>query len=402
MKKAGLWFILMACGFVGISHAATIMHKFVAIDEGKGNLLYVNEYDSTKNWIVPIGKSAPRDMQLIGKNRILIGYDGGYLEFGLDSGKILKTVSGFGGSTSARRLPNGHTLITGVNLAGATGVVIAEVDSANAILNKIVYPGDYCRIMRQTEANTYLIGRDTMIQEGDNTGTFIWKARIAGFSHAWKAVRLPSGNTLISGGYGAFMVEVDKSANIVRKFGDKASVPTAVSPYFYAMFQLLTNGDVVVANWQGHGDGHGASGIQMLEFNATGAIVWQWSKAAIISSLQGVLVLDSLNTNLLYDERNGVMEPLTTTSVSGGVRYGASGLCPYRIVPQSDGICIVPPTENPYSVSILNAAGMSVVRFSRRGTGFVPTTGRINASGVYLVRITDGCREFEQPVRIMR
>jgi hypothetical protein len=45
---------------------------------------------------------------------------------------------------------------------------------------------------------------------------------------------------------------------------------------------------------------------------------------------------------------------------------------------------------------------MSVVRFSRRGTGFVPTTGRINASGVYLVRITDGCREFEQPVRIMR
>lgn len=44
-------------------------------------------------------------------------------------------------------------------------------------------------------------------------------------------------------------------------------------------------------------EGRGAKGIQLLEFNPHGQIVWQWSWAALISSLQGVLVLDGLDTS---------------------------------------------------------------------------------------------------------
>jgi hypothetical protein len=83
-----------------------------------------------------------------------------------------------------------------------------------------------------------------------------------------------------------------------------------VHPFFAAMFQLLPNGNVVMANWQGHGDGHGREGIQLLEFNAAGEIVWSWGQAEQISSLQGVLVLDGLDTSKLHDERNGLMQPL--------------------------------------------------------------------------------------------
>jgi hypothetical protein len=85
-----------------------------------------------------------------------------------------------------------------------------------------------------------------------------------------------------------------------------------VRPFFYAMFQLLPNGHVVLANWQGHGPGFGSSGVQLLEFNATGKIVWQWSEAGMISSLQGVVVLDGLNTGELHDERDGLMKPMST------------------------------------------------------------------------------------------
>jgi len=83
-----------------------------------------------------------------------------------------------------------------------------------------------------------------------------------------------------------------------------------VNPNFAATFQLLSNGNVVLANWQGHGPGNGAKGIQLLEYDRDGKIVWQWSPAALISSLQAVLVLDGLDQSRLHDERAGVMTPV--------------------------------------------------------------------------------------------
>ena len=114
----------------------------------------------------------------------------------------------------------------------------------------------------------------------------------------------------MTAGYGAFVVELDGNGKTIRKFGGKESVPEKVRPFFYAMFQLLPNAHVVLANWQGHGPGFGSSGVQLLEFDAAGEIVWAWSKADLISSLQGVLVLDGLDTGRLHDERNGVMAPV--------------------------------------------------------------------------------------------
>lgn len=128
--------------------------------------------------------------------------------------------------------------------------------------------------------------------------------------HAWKSLRLPNGNLIVTAGYGAFVVELDPSGKIVRKFGSKDQMPEKVRPFFYAMFQLLPTGNLVLANWQGHGPGSGQSGVQLLEFNAEGDIVWSWSKAELISSLQGVLVLDGLDISKLHDERAGVMQPL--------------------------------------------------------------------------------------------
>jgi hypothetical protein len=394
MIKQNLQYALFAFGLTIFAYAAPIKHSFIAIDEGKGNLLYVNEYDSTANWIVPIGKASPRDMQLIGNNRILIGHDGGYTEFDLAKGKILKDVSLFSGTTSARRLPNGHTLITGVNLSGSTGVVMLDVDSLNAVKKKTVYPGDYCRLVRQTASGTFLFARDTMIQEGDSTGTFFWKARIAGFSHAWKGVRLPTGNTLMSAGYGAFMVEVDKTGSIVRKFGAAGSVPTAVSPFFYGMFQLLKNGDVVVANWQGHGDGHGATGIQLLEFDKTGSLVWQWSRAAIISSLQGVVILDSLNTALLHDERNGIMEPVVPTTLSEYRPEPYGNSCQFKIVRSGRFLSVVPSVSHYYNVGVYDVAGNCIAVC--KGAGIANVS--LPQSGLFIFRDRSEKQQYSKAI----
>lgn len=287
-----------------------IQHEFIAIDEGHATLLHINERDQSKNWIVPIGQPAARDMQLIGSGKILIGHHHGYSEFDLALGRVTKESKPLAGVTAVRRQPNGHTLIAGVDIPPTKGVVVLELDENDKEISRVIFPGDYVRLIRQTEQGTYLMSCNDRIREGSRDGKYLREFLVEGFFHAWKSLRLPNGNLIVTAGYGAFVVELDPNGKILRKFGDKEQVPENVRPFFYAMFQLLPNGHVVVANWQGHGPGFGQSGVQLLEFNGAGEIVWSWSKPDLISSLQGVLVLDGLDTSKLHDERSGVMSSL--------------------------------------------------------------------------------------------
>jgi len=290
--------------------SALIQHEFFAIDEGHATLLHVNERDQSKNWLVPIGQPAARDMQLIGGNKILIGHHHGYSEFDITLGRLVKEFKALAGVTAVRRQPDGHTIIAGVDIPGVKGVTMLELDANDQEVRRVIFPGDYVRLIRQTEQDTYLMSCNDRIREGSRDGTYLHEYPVEGFYHAWKSLRLPNGNLLVTAGYGAFVVELDAGGKILRRFGGKTEVPETIRPFFYAMFQLLPNGNVVLANWQGHGPGFGRSGVQLLEFNQPGEIVWSWSKPDLISSLQGVLVLDGLDALKLHDERTGIMAPI--------------------------------------------------------------------------------------------
>jgi hypothetical protein len=287
-----------------------IQHELVVIDEGLGTLFYLNERDPSKNWLVKNDLPAARDMQLVGNGRILIGYDKGYVEYNIADGKELKRYDALKGVTSVRRQPDGNTLIAGVDLNGKKGVCVLTLDTSDKITNTTVYEGDYVRLIRQTQQGTYLMCCNGELREATTDGRYLKTYPVEGFRHMWKAMRLPDKHIIASAGYGAFMVELDQDGKVVRKWGAKGQVPDEVISNFAAMFQLLPNGNVVLANWQGHGPGHGNSGVQLLEYDRDGKIVWQWSKSDMISSLQGVLVLDGLDTSKLHDERDGVMKPL--------------------------------------------------------------------------------------------
>ena len=287
---------------------AASQHEFIAIDEGHATLLHVAERDQSKNWLVPIGQPAARDLQLVGGGKILVGHHHGYSEFDIALGRLVKEFKSLAGVTAVRRQPNGHTIIAGVDLPRTKGVVVLELDANDREIHRALFPGDYVRLIRQTKDDTYLMSCNDRIREGSRDGKYLREFPVAGFYHAWKSLRLPNGNLIVTAGYGAFVVELDASGKIIRKFGGKEFVPEKVRPFFYAMFQLLPNGNLVLANWQGHGPGLGQSGVQLLEFNPAGEIVWTWSQADLISSLQGVLVLDGLDTDTLHDERGGVME----------------------------------------------------------------------------------------------
>ena len=314
MKSSALHQIvfLFLCAVSSLRSASAIRHEFLAIDEGLAQLLHIDEREASKNWIVSTGHPQARDMQHVGGDRVLIGHHEGYTEFEIATGKVAKDLIGYKGVTSARRLPGGHTLLAGANLAGEKGVVVLELDATDRAIRKTIFPGTYVRLLRETAAGTWLMMCDTTLREGDRDGKLLHEWTVPGFRNSWKAVRLPNGHTLASGGYGTFMVELDPSGTVVRKFATKETMPAAVKANFYATFQLLPNQHIVLTNWQAHGPGHGAEGVQLFELDEKAAIVWQWSEASLISSLQGVLVLDGLDTAKLHDEREGVMAPLAT------------------------------------------------------------------------------------------
>src|SRR5258708_18376928 len=189
------------------SKTSNIQHEFLAIDEGLGTLLHIDECDASWDWIVPIGRLEPRDMQLVGSNRVLISHHNGYAEFDISTGELVADVSSFEGVTSARRQPDGRTLLAGVNLCETEGVVVVELSQSHEVLRKTVFSGDYVRLIRQTSVGTFLVMCDTRIREGTGGG-YISDAPVDGFSHTWKAVRLPSRNTPFSAGYRAFLAEL--------------------------------------------------------------------------------------------------------------------------------------------------------------------------------------------------
>jgi len=87
------------------------------------------------------------------------------------------------------------------------------------------------------------------------------------------------------------MAVFDGEGALVRRFGAAGEVPATVAPFFYATYGFLPNGQLLVANWQGHGPDNGHKGAQLLQFDTAGQLVDSWSAPQRISSLQGLLLL---------------------------------------------------------------------------------------------------------------
>jgi hypothetical protein len=284
--------------------------KLLLRDEGKSAVHYVDLADASKNWhqAVPVG----RDLQVIGAQRFLIGTDNGFQERNLGDGAVVKDVTAYPGTLAAHRLHNGNTLLSGVDFHGGKGIVLVEITPQGSVGRQIEYPGTYVRMVREVGADHFLITADTHVFEGDAQGKVVWDVTVQGGPaepHAWEALRLASGDTLVSTGYAASLelFGADKQLKQTITGGD------GVKPNFFADVQVMPGSSYVVANWQGHGVSLGANGLQVVEYDAAGKLVWSWKQdASFVSSLQQLVVLDGLDLDKLHVEnrQTGLLEPV--------------------------------------------------------------------------------------------
>ena len=278
-------------------------------DEGLSQLSFIDIGNPAANWFVPVPQG--RDIQLTGKGRVMIGTGNGYEERDIATGRKVFELTSFPGTVSARRLRNGNTLLAGVNWQGKQGIVLVEVNTSGSIQRQLIFSGfNYVRLVRPTVSGTYLITANNQVFEGNDKGEIIWRATVTGLPqpHAWQAQRISNGQTIVSGGYAKNFQIFGADGRLL----DSITGPAEVNPTFYAGFQILSNGNYVVANWQGHGPKFGASGTQVLEYSPKGKLVWSWKQDPTrFSSVQGVLVLDGLDlTRLHVDDANGRLVPV--------------------------------------------------------------------------------------------
>lgn len=268
------------------------IYKFIGIDEGRKKLFLRTTEEKSCQWSLSLWRyPKARSLQKVSDSRILVGYDRGYIELDIGDGSLMHRCNRWRRVSSVTRLDDGRTLLTGLNLEGMKGISVLTLDKQDRVVKKISCPGDYVRLMSITGKDTYLLSTNDSISETDDDLKLKGRLKTEGFLHAWQSLRMENGRTLASAGYGAFMALFSESGELIKRFGTKDDIPEA-APFFYACFQVTSDGNLLVANWQGHGPFNGKKGRQLLCFSSEGDYLKGWSFPKEISSLQGLLLID--------------------------------------------------------------------------------------------------------------
>jgi hypothetical protein len=295
--------------------------RVLLADEGNRRVLLVDLQNPTSAvWSTQLNDpnkdgDSMRDIQLVGGDRVAVSVAKGYVELDIKTGAIKKEVSNFAGVESIRRLPSGNTVLGANNASGQA--TLQELDSQDApVAGHNVTFTNYSqfRMLRRTPQGTFLIGVGAKLAEVNWTTQPVWEMTIPDGNYVYQGLRLPDKTIAVTSGYGAAILVIDPAAKkVLTTIGGKSQPDaTTIVPNFYAGYQILPNGHFVVTNWEGHGGGNGGKGIQLLEYDPSGLLVWKWKQDPnLVSSIHHVIVLDGLDTTKLHDDVNGVLAPVT-------------------------------------------------------------------------------------------
>ena len=280
--------ILLLCfAMATVATGEDIKHRWVCVDNGANRLIHVNQTDTSKNWSITI-PSGSRDLQLLSGGRLLVSHGNGAAEYCLADGKrLLWGVDRYRGIQTARRLPDGKTL-----LATVSGTIY-EVDAQGKEIGKeqIAVQGLNMRLMRVLPSGNLLIGSagPKAVIEVSRGGEVVKLLPLP--DKGYVAIRLPDGRTVSTSGGEARIVTLDADGNILSYVGGKSDHPQ-LGLDFCSGWDRLRSGHFVMANWLGHGKQ--GTGPHLVEFSADNKVVWTWEDHKTARQVTNVLMLDGV------------------------------------------------------------------------------------------------------------
>lgn len=259
-----------------------IKHAFVCRDNGKKTVIMVDQINGTQ-WVNKVSNS--RGLELVGDNRVLVSLTDGAMELDLATGDTLwhVAVSTGGSILSAHRLPNGNTMLSQNNK-------LTEVDSEGTIVNTIEHGYNDLRLVVRKPDGNWLLGRagPKEIVEIDGEGEMVWKADLPG--KGYQAIPMSNGNILATTGGTCSVVEIDPDKEIVWQAGKVNDENEDERLLWFSGFDTLANGNVVVANWNGHG--HEGDGPHIVEIDRDNNVVWTWEDHVMAKTITNLIMID--------------------------------------------------------------------------------------------------------------
>lgn len=277
-----------------------IRHRFVALDYMNGRLHHVDESNRAADWSVPSGGTL-QDMQLAGNGQVIVSLNDGWSFRRLADGSEVSRVKTAVVGIAALRLLAGGGVLAGVNTG--EGIELVQFDAKGNTLRCFkLHEYRDLRQLRKTPQGSWLVAYhhgavEVMLTEPASVlGAF----SAPGVKYAYQALRTAAGNTWLSGGYSQAVVELSPENRVIRSF--TAVQPPGFENNYYSGFQVLGNGHLVQANWNGHNDGDYKPGLQLFEFDAQGNTVWSWmAPKEQVGSITAFIVLDELDIATLND-----------------------------------------------------------------------------------------------------
>jgi hypothetical protein len=290
--------------------AGQICHEFIANDNSRNAVHYVNEFDPTQNWTKQVGdtgQNSPRGIQIVDnasastKKSVLVSIEHGFMEFDLVGGAQLSKVSLFSSVTSAVRIPNdgsptkfaGATVLardlnppeldfvdgTGKSVGAAVKLPFAAAGTELRKLERNATTGNFTLTKYESATTAY-------IYEVSEQGALVNKIKLPAGGKGYNALWLANGNLMGTTGSLATVVTVTPAGAVVGTplGGGKLKDSTGAAVYtdFFSGFYLLPNGNVVVANWLGHVDpATHPTTPELLEISPTNQLVWTWGNQSI-------------------------------------------------------------------------------------------------------------------------
>lgn len=277
-----------------------ICHEFFANDNARNQLNYVNEFAPTKNWVKKVddtGVNSPRQVEMVDNamatngKAIMISIDHGYQEYDMITGERLANVrpAGVSGVRGAVRLANGNTILgvgddklRTINASGATVGTECTLPGAG---------GDSLRVINRDPATGHLmLGRLLDLFIVNEQCQQQWTAKLPGGSKAYSVLVRPEGGVWATSGAPSTVIAYNAQSQIVGQVGGK-DAHSGLGLDFFSGFELLPNGNIVAANWQGHLASPGQNTPHLVEFTPDNKLVWQWGNQDLARQITNTLML---------------------------------------------------------------------------------------------------------------
>ncbi|MBI5818200.1 MAG: hypothetical protein HZA88_04370 [Verrucomicrobia bacterium] len=269
-------------------------HRFACVDNGANRLLLVDQAEPARGWSVTI-PAGSRDLQRLAGGRLLVSHGNGCGIYDLKDGRCLWQLEGFSGVQTARHIAACDEIMLGVIAKGAVEFHFLKRDgewfqkSGRVVRLTDVEPGPL-RLARFTDNGHVLFttGNPIRVVEWDLTANKeVWSAPFPGKGYV--ALRRADGTTAVSTGGAVSVVEIARDGKITKTWlGDAYRKQYRLD--WFSGFEFLPNGNVVVANWLGHGAQ--GKGPHVIEVDASNRVVWSWEDHAAAKQVTNLLMID--------------------------------------------------------------------------------------------------------------